>query len=247
MLSFISGRATRVVNISVEQKFMVFGCLVHFLLGIVEFSVLLQSSISAMPSTATNEDFKTDLYQLQKIEGTENMLDSWKIVEELYDDRVLTWGTDPTDSLKFWASLTKKLRDSMVNCVKKLGLDIKDHPKIASTIKAKCLQKVAMVLCDAGEYGDALDLAASALSFESCPDRVYEIKVLLIYATHNKQKEPMWVDDTKDTSGYRKLAELCKNVIENGKNLSASKLCKVYIMKAFTLYSMMNRSRLVFK
>ena len=181
--------------------------------------------------------------QVESISNAENLLENWKTVEELYDDRVLSSGTNPTDSMKFWSSLTKNQWDNIVETTKKLGVAVMDHTKMAKSIKAKCLQKVAMVLCDAGTYGDAVVFGTSALTFESCSDREYEIKVLLIYATHNKLKQPMWVLDTKDTSGYKNLVELCKDVIENQKNLSKAKLCKVYILKAFTLHSLVNRSR----
>ena len=202
----------------------------------------------ARPPSAVNkkrEASNSTAPQLQNIEDVKNLLENWKLVDELYDERVLFSGTNPTDSMKFWASLTKMRWETIVDTIKKLGVALMDHLKTAKSIKAKCLQKVAMVLCDAGAYGDAIALGTSALTFESCSDREYEIKVLLIYATHNKLKQPMWVLDTKDTSGYKNLVELCKDVIQNQKNLSKAKLCKVHILKAFTLHSLVNRSRSV--
>ena len=177
----------------------------------------------------------------------ESYLENWKLIKELYDGRVLTWGTTPTDSLKFWASLGKQMRENIVETVKKLGSDVKEHSKLEKNIKAECLLKISQVLCDAGEFGDAMDLATSALGLESSPDQQIEIKVLLIYATDGKLKEPMLVKDQKDSSGYEQLAELCREVIRDQKNLSNAKLCKVYIMKAFTLYAMVLRWRLVYK
>ena len=175
--------------------------------------------------------------------NAESYIENWKLVKELYDDRILTSGSKPTDALKFWASLTKQLRENIVQTLKKLTVEVRDNSKMPNKMKAKCLEKLAMVLCDGGEFADAESAATSALTLDSSPDRQMEIKVVLIYAMNNKLKQPMWIDDTKDNVGYETLAELCRDVIENQKILSKAKLCKVYLLKAFTLYSIVNRSR----
>jgi tetratricopeptide (TPR) repeat protein len=170
-------------------------------------------------------------------------LDNWSLIMELYDDRVLSSGTSPADSLKFWASLSRLQFENIIDTIKKQASAVETHPKMAASIKSKCLQQVAMVLSDAGSFEDAETFARTALTFEKTPSREYEIKALLVYAWHCKLKKPMWVRDTKDVSPFYKLVELCDDIEKNGSLISREKLCKVLILKGFTCQSLINRDK----
>ena len=105
------------------------------------------------------------------------------MVEEIFDDRILTWGSHPRDLLKFWNS--KEGKDT-IKIIAEIGMDISNNHELLSNVKADCLRKIAIVLCDALQFEDAEAMASAAMIMEKCPDQRNEIEVVLIYAIHNK-------------------------------------------------------------
>ena len=177
------------------------------------------------------------------VEEPVDILSNWSLIEELYDDRVLSSGTSPVDSLKFWSSLSKIRFENIIDTIKKQAESVVKHEKMAKGIKAKCLQQAATVLSDAGSYAHAVDFAKKALEYEKSPEREFEIKALLAYSTHNKLKEPMWVSETKDPRVYTQLIDLWNDVISHHQYVGKAKLCKVYILKSFTLQALLSRDK----
>ena len=203
---------------------------------------------SARPPSAAKRGSKTKTAeQMPSVpESVPDVLSNWGMIEGLYDDRVLCSGTSPADSLKFWSSLSKIRFENIIESIKQQAEAVVTHQRMADGLKAKCLQQAAMVLCDAGSYAHAVDFAKRALELEKSVEREFEIKALLVYSTHHKLKQPMWVSETKDPRVYAQLVDLCNDVIAHKQHVaSKAKLCKVYILKGFTLQALVSRDRYV--
>ena len=74
-----------------------------------------------------------------------------KMIECVSDDRILTSGTHPNDSLKFWATFDEKELEETTNQYKNLAQKLLEAETSAIDLKALKLYKIAMVLCEAGK------------------------------------------------------------------------------------------------
>ncbi|XP_075252097.1 uncharacterized protein LOC142344378 isoform X2 [Convolutriloba macropyga] len=172
----------------------------------------------------------------------------WIILDNIYDERVLMSGTQPVDSLKFWASLGQKQRNEFIYRFKSLGesLKIADETQIEEKEKSEKLRKIAMVLCDAGQYSDSESYADEALQMIASSTEGYHVtKVLHCYAMMWKLKLPTFVSKDRDElAEWNSLLEELNELIRESKDvLSKEMLIKVYIMKVFAVLSINLRDR----
>ena len=189
----------------------------------------------------------------QQVENAANPTDvnlndpKWLILDCIYDERPLFSGTQPADSQKFWASLTEKERNEFVSRFKTSADKIQLCQNVDDLVKSEKLRKVAMVLCDAGEYESAEAIALVAASFLSRESEFYCLtKAILCYATIHKLKLPMYVsenpaDDAEKWKGlFRALEEVIEAAMGDGRTISTEMYIKMNIMKMFTIGSIKN-------
>ena len=172
-----------------------------------------------------------------------------KLVESIFDERILESGTHPKDASKFWAAFDEKQRDDVTSQFKKLGeklinCDIDSHVR---SLKADKLHKVAMVLCEAGKYEDAEKLALQSMETrENKEDQSYfRSNVLMLLAMLNRIRIGVMFIDKKDTSVtdlYKCHLEQCDSLLKRGdKVLSDQMKIKVTGMKMFSIRSVKAR------
>ena len=171
--------------------------------------------------------------------------DEFQMIEDIYDDRCLKTGTTPADSIKFWASLSQARLDDVTKHIKKLGESLQMDGTKSFDIKARHLSKLALVLCDAGNFADAETFATASLSFEKDSARSYNTKVMFAYIVQQKLKQAKYTK--KESAGnWNNLAGICDEVFKNGSTyLEKPKLCKLYIIKSFSVQSMCENDTLV--
>ena len=169
----------------------------------------------------------------------------FQMIEDIYDDRCLKTGTTPADSIKFWASLSQSRLDDVTKHIKKVGESLQMDGTKSFDIKARHLSKLAMVLCDAGNFADAKTFATASLSFEKDSTRSYNTKVMFAYIVQQKLKQAKYIDK-KSAGNWNNLAGICDEVFKNGSiYLEKPKLCKLYIIKSFSVQSMCENDTLV--
>ena len=146
-----------------------------------------------LPTTEELTDtFKKSLSNItERFTSKEDVIE-WKLVKDLYDDRIISTGTNPADSAKFWASLSKASFDKIIQTVKKQANIVLHDQEMCDSLKAECLHEAAMVLCDAGSYEQAKFFIKKAISFEENESKELEMKVLLVFAKNNSLKISIW-------------------------------------------------------
>ena len=166
-------------------------------------------------------------------------------LDSIYDDRTLTTGTTPVDTLKFWSGLSSSEREEFLINLKKLATKIKKANYVSKQVKANKLHRIAMVLCDAGLFSDAEIIAIDSMTFAK-PDSTeyYSTNVLLLYALMNRVKQnTTWIGAEQLESWKNHLAK-CDDVLKKGgKFLSDAMKCKVMIMKLFAMRAIKARDR----
>ena len=186
-----------------------------------------------------------DAVSAAPISTPEASVGEFQMIEDIYDERSLTTGTTPADSIKFWASLNETRLNDVTKLIKKLGDTLQNDTKQSFDIKARQLSKISMVLCDAGNFADAETFAIASLSFEKDNARSYNTKVMLAYIVQRKLKQVMFINKANAAS-WNHLSGICDEIIKNGsKYLEKPKLCKLYIIKCFAVQSMCENDTLV--
>jgi hypothetical protein len=177
---------------------------------------------------------------------------TWSLVDSLHDDRVLSSGTNPPDSLKFWTAISQLQFERIVCSVKKQASSVEADCCLVPKVKSRRLEEAAMVLTDADALDDALTFCLAALQTSNSPSQQINIKVLLVYIVHCKLKQPVHIQRADTATSYMELIDLCDDVIETSheeveegeKGLSEERLCKVFIIKGFTCHLLMRVDRL---
>ena len=101
-----------------------------------------KSSIATL-STAVTNTFKKSWSNLGEKFSKESKIDKveWKLIQDLYDDRIISTGTNPADSAKFWASLSKFKFDKIIHTVRTQADAVLHDGEISDQDKATYLHQ----------------------------------------------------------------------------------------------------------
>ena len=200
-----------------------------------------------------------ELCSAQLVEVLEPELDlgdpEWLLLDNIYDERALSSGTHPADSLKFWASFAPNDREEFVTRIKSMGDSVvRQSANLEPAVKSEKLRKIAMVLCDAGEYEDSILFSTHAVeSLTKHSEGYFVTSALLCLATMFKLKMPLYIkqgDELNDElSDWKNLVEKVDKIIKdmNEWAISQAMLMKLYIMKVFSIDAVKARDRFVKK
>ena len=200
-----------------------------------------------------------ELCSAQLVQVLEPELDvgdpEWLLLDNIYDERALSSGTHPADSLKFWASFAPNDREEFVTRIKSMGDSVvRQSANLEPAVKSEKLRKIAMVLCDAGEYEDSILFSTHAVeSLTKHSEGYFVTSALLCLATMFKLKMPLYIkqgDELNDElSDWKNLVEKVDKIIKdmNEWAISQAMLMKLYIMKVFSIDAVKARDRFVKK
>ncbi|XP_075240363.1 uncharacterized protein LOC142335895 isoform X2 [Convolutriloba macropyga] len=174
-----------------------------------------------------------------------------KMIESVSDDRILTSGTHPNDSLKFWATFDEKQLEETANQYKNLAQKLLEAETSSTDLKTDKLYKIAMVLCETGQYADAERIARSSLSLlggsstnAEC-EMYLKTNMLMLFAMLNRIRIGItFVQKDKNdiTDLYKSHLEQCEQLLKKGdKKLDDKMKLKLTGMLMFSVRSVKAR------